>query len=171
VNDNDLDKRALKLVNLARATYDAFQLNTLLKGQAQSASLCPIGRSLRIGVEDWLFVAVGTKYLRVWTLGKDSVSIAERILMAWGMPHSGLKQSGGRSGCVTSALPSEMREFVDRFDRGFLPDYQEQVDYQEMLQLRELARNIPIFGGAQYERRRPSNLNESIYQNFGLFRS
>jgi hypothetical protein len=164
MDNSDLGRRVLELVNLARATYGAFALETLLRGQPRSASFCPIGRSLHIGVEYWLFVAVGTKYLRVWALGKEPAAIAERILLAWRMPHGGLKQSGGRSGCVTSALPPEMCEFVDQFDRGFLPDYQGQVDCQEMRQLRELARDIPILGEAKYEPRRPSNLNESVYQ-------
>src|SRR5437879_1085055 len=69
MDNSDLGRRVLELVNLARATYGAFALETLLRGQPRSASFCPIGRSLRIGVEYWLFVAVGTKYLRVWTVG------------------------------------------------------------------------------------------------------
>jgi len=34
-------------------------------GWLDSASVCTICRSLRSGVEDWLFVAVGSKYLRL----------------------------------------------------------------------------------------------------------
>jgi hypothetical protein len=160
MDNSNLGRRVLELVNLARATYGAFALETLLRGQPRSASFCPIGRSLRIGVEDWLFVAVGTRYLRVWTVGKTPAAIAERFLLAWGMPHGGVKQSGGRSGCVTSALPREMREFVDQFDRGFLADYQGQVDCQEIRQLNELARDIPILNEAKYE---PAVEPERIY--------
>jgi hypothetical protein len=115
-------------------------------------------------VEDWLFVAVGTKYLRVWVLGKEPVAIAEQIMTAWGMPHRRLKQSGERSGFVILPLPLEIREFVDQFDRGLLPDYQGHVDHQERRQLRELARGMPIpgrrrnMGGAQ-----PSNLPTNIF--------
>jgi hypothetical protein len=72
----------LKLVNLARVAYGALELKSLLSGQPYRASRCPIDRSLLSGVEDWLFVAVGTKYLRLWALNRDSGAIAEQILMA-----------------------------------------------------------------------------------------
>ncbi len=145
----DRKESVLKLVNLARATYGAFELGTLLWGQPRSASFCPIGRSLRKGVEDWLFIAVGTKYLRVWGLGKEPRTIAMQIMTAWEIPHGRLKQSGERSGFVLLPLPSELREFVDQFDRGLLPDYQGHVDPREMRQLRELARTMPIPGRQQ----------------------
>jgi|SRR5215472_11284242 len=144
---SDRNSRTLQLVNLARASYGAFQLEALLSGQPLSASFCPIGRSLRAGVEDWLFAAVGTKYLRVWSPGKDPVAIAKGILTAWGVPHRRLMQSGEKSGFVLLPLPSELREFVDQLDRGLLPDYQGQVDPQEVVRLRELARGMPIPGG------------------------
>src|SRR5262245_56930396 len=128
MNSRDRSGRVLKLVNLARPTYGAFELETLLRGQLQSASFCPIGRSLRRGVEDWLFVAVGTKHLRVWAPGKEPAAIAKQIMTAWGMPDRRLKQSGERSGFVILPLPSEICEFVDQFDRGLLPDCQGQVE-------------------------------------------
>jgi hypothetical protein len=136
----------LKLVNLARAAYGAFELETLLSGQPRSASFCPIGRSLRKGVEDWLFTAVGTKYLRIWALGKEPVAIANQIMTAWGIPPRRLKQSGDRSGFVLLPLPSELRDFVDQFDRGLLPNYQGEVDSAEVRQLKELASGMPILG-------------------------
>jgi hypothetical protein len=75
--DNSVHGRTvLKLVNQARAAYGALELGTLLSGQPHSASFCPIGRSFRSGVEDWLFVALGSKHLRLWTLGKDSAAVA-----------------------------------------------------------------------------------------------
>ena len=144
MDTNDLAQRVRRLVNLARATYGGFELDALLRGKIQSASFCPIGRSMRIGVEHWLFVAVGTKHLRVWTLGKDRLAVAEKISAAWEVPNGGLKQSGSLPGCITLTLPFEVCEFVELFDRGFLPDYQDQVDHQEMRRLRDLARNIPI---------------------------
>jgi hypothetical protein len=138
--------RVLELVNQARATYDASELKRLLPGQVQSASFCPIGRSLRAGVEDWLFTAVGTKFLRVWALGNDPATIGKQILTAWEMPHSRLKQSGERSGYVLVPLPPELRLFVYEFDRGILRDYQGRLDPEEVRRLRELARGMPIPG-------------------------
>jgi hypothetical protein len=136
----------LKLVNLARATYGVFELETLPMGQLQSAPFCPIGRSLRRGVEDWLFVAVGTTHLRLWALGRDSVAIAKQIMTAWEVPDRKLKQSAEQSGFVIFPLPSEMRNFVEQFDRGLLPDHRGQVDQQEVRHLRELANGMPIPG-------------------------
>ena len=121
-------------------------MKSLLSGQPLSASFCPLGRSLRAGVEDWLFVALGTKFLRVWAVGRDPVVVGKDILTAWGMPHGRLKQSGDRSGFVLLPLPFELREFVDEFDRGLMPDYQGCVDPQEVRRLRELARDMPIPG-------------------------
>ena len=134
----------LRLVNLARAAYGAFELKTLLSGEPHSASVCSIGRSLRSGVEDWLFVAVGSKYLRLWARGKDSAAIADLIMTAWAMPHQLLAQPGEKSGCVVVALPAEIREFVDQFDRGLLPDYQSEVGQIEVRQLSELAHAMPL---------------------------
>lgn len=146
MDSRDRTERVLKLVNLARATYGAFELEALLRGQPRSASFCPVGRSLRSGVEDWLFVAVGTKYLRVWALQKEPLAIGRQILAVWEISLGRLKQSGERSGFVLLPLPSEIREFVAQFDRGLLPDYQGQVGHQEVRQLRELARDMPIPG-------------------------
>lgn len=140
----DRSGQVLKLVNLARATYGASELEALPGGQVHSAPFCPIGRSLRRGVEDWLFVTVGSKHLRLWAVGKDSVAIAKKIMTAWGIPHEQLKQSRERLGIVMFSLPSELREFVDRFDRGLLPGHQGQVDQQEVRHLAELASNMPI---------------------------
>jgi hypothetical protein len=137
----------LRLVNLARAAYGALELETLLSGQPRSASVCTIGRSLRSGLEDWLFVAVGSKYLRLWARGKDSAAIADLIMTAWAMPHRLLTQPGEKSGCVIFALPAEIREFVDQFDRGLLPDYQGEVGQIEMRQLSELAHAMPLHVG------------------------
>jgi len=175
MDSRDRSERVLKLVNLARTSYGAFELEALLGGQLQSASFCPIGRSLRRGAEDWLFVAVGTQHLRVWALGKEPVAIAKQIMTAWGMPDRRLKQSGERSGFVILPLPSEIREFVDHFDHGLLPDYQSQVDVQEVHQLRDLARTMPIPGrqriswGNMRGAAQASNLTTNIsIETFGI---
>lgn len=142
--DNGNRRRSvLNLVNLARSAYSAPELEALLGGRPHSASICAIGRSLRNGVEDWLFVAVGNKYLRLWALGKDSAAIADLIMTAWQMPHQLLIQPGGQSGCVIFPLPAEIREFVDLFDHGLLPNYQDEVGQIEMRRLSELARAMP----------------------------
>jgi hypothetical protein len=137
----------LKLVNLARAAYGAPDLKSLASGQRHSASVCAIGRSLRSGVEDWLFVAVGRTHVRLWALGKDTAAIAEQILTAWEMPRHLLTQPGEKSGCVILPLRAEIREFIDQFDRGSLSDYKGEVDEIEMRQLCELARMMPILVG------------------------
>ena len=134
----------LKLVNLARAAYGAPELETLVGGQPHSASLCPIGRSLRKGVEDWLFVAVGSKYLRLWASGKDLLAVAAQIRTAWKMPGQLMLDPVNKSACVTIQLPAEMSEFIDRFDRGMLPNYEREVDPHEIHQLKELARAMPL---------------------------
>jgi hypothetical protein len=143
----DPTRCVLRLVNLARAAYDAVELKRLLSGQPHSASVCAVGRSLRSGAEDWLFVAVGSKYLRLWAPGKDTAAIAEQILTAWEPPRHLLTQPGEKSGCVILPLRAEIREFIDQFDRGLLPDYQGEVDEIEMRRLSELARSMPSLVG------------------------
>jgi len=137
-------KRVLELVNLARRTYGADELESLLPGQPLSASFCPLGRSLRSGVGDWLFVAVGTNHLRLWTFGKEPGAVARAILGAWGIATKRLRKSADGMGFVVIPLPSELSEFVSQFDRGLLPDHQAQVDGDEVRHLSELARKIPF---------------------------
>jgi hypothetical protein len=144
MDSRDRSEQVLKLVNLARATYGAAELEALPRGELHSAPFCPIGRSLRRGVEDWLFVTVGSKHLRLWAVGKDPVAITQQIMTAWKIPLERLQQSRDRPGIVMFSLPPELQEFIDRFDRGLLPGHQGQVDQQEVRQLRTLARNMPI---------------------------
>jgi hypothetical protein len=143
MDNRDRSGQILKLANLARATYGASELEALPGGQIHSAPFCPIGRSLRKGVEDWLFVTVGSKHLRLWAVGKDPVAIAKQIMTAWHIPHEQLQQSRERSGVVMFPLPSEIAEFVDQFDRGLLPDLQRQVAHQEVQHLRKIASAMP----------------------------
>jgi hypothetical protein len=91
-------EQILRLVNLARATYWASELEALPGGELHSAPFCPIGRSLRRGVEDWLFVTVGSKHLRLWAAGKDPVAFAQKIMTAWKIPLERLQQSRDRPG-------------------------------------------------------------------------
>ena len=149
MNDGIKSRSVLKLVNLARAAYGANELETLIRGQLRSASFCTIGRSLRFGAEEWLFIAVGSRYLRLWALGKDSAAVADQIRKAWGMPSQLLIKPTEKSGCVMLALPPEMCEFLDRFDRGLLPDYEGEVSDVEELQLTELAHKVPTALGKQ----------------------
>jgi hypothetical protein len=142
----DASSPELRLVNMARVSYGAAELESLLPGQPRSASFCPIGRSLRKGVEGWLFVAVGTRYLRVWAPEQDSAAIARRILAAWGMPEQRLVPSVERGGFVLLPLPADLSKFLEQFDRGLLPAYQGEVDPKEVLRLKELALRMPIPG-------------------------
>ncbi len=137
-------EQVLKLVNLARATYGASELEALPGGELHSAPFCPIGRSLRRGAEDWLFVTVGSKHLRLWAAGKDPLAFARQIMTAWKIPFERLQQSRDRAGMVMFSLPSELQEFIEQFDRGLLPDHEGQVDQQEARQLRALASSIPV---------------------------
>jgi hypothetical protein len=147
MDNRDRNRSVLEFVNLARSAYGAPGLKTLVSGRPHSASVCAIGRSLRSGVEHWFFVAVGSKCLRLWALGKDSAAIAEQIMTAWGMPRQLLTQPREKLGCVVLAMPAEIREFIDQFDRGLLPDYLGEVDELEMRQLREMVRTMPISVG------------------------
>jgi hypothetical protein len=106
-------RSVLRLVNLARAAYGAPDLKVLVSGQPHRVSACAVGRSLSSGVEDWLFVAVGSKYLRLGGLGKDTAAIAEQILTAWEMPRHLLTQPEEKLGCVILPLRAEIREFID----------------------------------------------------------
>ena len=163
----------LKLVNLARGAYGASKLETLLRGQRHSPSFCTIGRSLRSGVEDWLFVAIGSRYLRLWARGKDSAAIAENMGTAWGIPNQPQIQPANKSGCAILALPLEVREFLNRFDCGLLPDYEGEVSRIETRQLSELARAMPLtVGGHERFGRRsfPSILGDQRCVHPGLAR-
>lgn len=144
MDSRNRSEQVLKLVNLARATYGASELEALPGGELHSAPFCPIGRSLRKGVEDWLFATVGSKHLRLWAVGKNPVVIAQQIMRAWKIPREQLQQSRDRPGIVMFSLPSELREFIDRFDRGLLLNHREQVDQQEVRQLRTLASSMPV---------------------------
>ena len=139
----DPGEKALKLVNLARAAYGAPELESLPGGQIRNALYCPVGRSLRKGVEDWLFVTVGSKHLRLWAVGRDPVIIAKQIMTAWGMSHEQPKPSRARPEIIMVPLPPELREFLLRFDRGLLPNLQGQIDQQEVQDLKELASSMP----------------------------
>ncbi len=143
MDNRDRSAQVLKLVNLARATYGAPELESLPGGQIRSALYCPIGRSLRTGVEDWLFVTVGSKHLRLWAVGRDPVTIAKQIMTAWEIPNEQPRLSRERPGVVMVPLPPEIREFLDRFDSGLLPDHQGRIDQQEVRRLRELASSLP----------------------------
>jgi hypothetical protein len=144
MDSRDGSRQVLKLVNLARATYGATQLDSLSGGQVHRALFCPIGRSLRRGVEAWLFVTVGSKHLRLWAVEQDPVTIAKKIMTAWGIPHEQLQQSRERPGIVIFPLPSELREFINRFDRGLLPGHRGHADQQEVQELGELASGMPM---------------------------
>ena len=144
MNDLERSEKVLRLVNLARASYGAPQLETLEVGEPHSAPFCPIGRSLRRGVDDRLFVTVGSRHLRLWTVSTDPVSVAKQIMSVWGIPHERLKESRDRPGVVMFPLPDTLREFVDEFDRGLLPRLQGQVEQQEVRHLGELASRMPI---------------------------
>ena len=143
MDNRDRSAQVLKLVNLARASYGAAELESLPGGQIRSALYCPIGRSLRTGVEDWLFITVGSKHLRLWAVAKDPVTIAKQIMTAWELPQEQPKLSRERPGIVMVPLPSEIREFLHRFDSGLLPDHQGRIDQQEVRRLRELASSLP----------------------------
>jgi hypothetical protein len=140
-------EQVLKLVNMARATYGAYALEALPQGELHSAPFCPIGRSLRRGAEDWLFVTVGSKHVRLWAIGKDPVAIAQRIMTVWAIPLDRLQQSRDRPGIVIFPLPPELRKFVDRFDHGLLPVHQGKVGRVEVQQLRVLANRMPVLSG------------------------
>ncbi len=135
--------RILDLINQARGTYDAFPLERLLPGQIRSASFCPLGRSLRVGVEDRVFAAVGTKHLRIWTAGADPAVIATKIMKTWEIPPRRLWKPGEEGSFVILPLRPELIEFVNQFDRGLLPDFQAEPNPAEVLRLEELARTIP----------------------------
>jgi hypothetical protein len=77
-------------------------------------------------------------------VGKDSIAVATKIMTVWKIPREQLQQSCERPGIVMFPLPSEIREVVDRFDHGFLPDHQGQVDQLEVRHLGELARAMPM---------------------------
>jgi hypothetical protein len=134
----------LKRVNLARAAYGAFDLETLLGGEPHSASFCAIGRSLRSGVEDWLFVSIGSAHLRLWTLGKDPDAVAKLIMTAWGISDHRLRRPHDKSIFVTLPLPIAIREFVNQFDRGLLPEFRGAVSQEDMRRLNELVHAIPF---------------------------
>ncbi len=151
MDNRDRSAQVLKLVNLARASYGAAELESLPGGQIRSALYCPIGRSLRTGVEDWLFITVGSKHLRLWAVGKDPVTIAKQIMTAWELPQEQPKLSRERPGIVMVPLPSEIREFLHRFDSGLLPDHQGRIDQQEVRRLRELASSLPTSARPQNE--------------------
>jgi hypothetical protein len=143
VDNRDPSEKVLKLVNLARAAYGAPELESLPGGQIRSALYCPVGRSLRKGVEDWLFVTVGSKHLRLWAVGKDPVTIAKQIMTAWGMSHEQPKPSRASPEIVMVPLPYELREFLHRFDRGLLPNLEGQIDQREVHHLKDLANSMP----------------------------
>jgi hypothetical protein len=134
----------LKLVNLARAAYGAFDLETVLGGEPHSASFCAIGRSLRSGVEDWLFVAIGSTHLRLWTLGRDPDAVAKLIMTAWGISDHRPRRPHDKSIFVTLPLPTAIREFVSQFDRGLLPEYRGAVSRGDFRKLSELVHAIPF---------------------------
>jgi hypothetical protein len=95
-------------------------------------------------VEDWLFVSIGSAHLRLWTLGKDPDAVAKLIMTAWGISDHPLRRPHDKSIFVTLPLPIAIREFVNQFDRGLLPEFRGAVSQEDMRQLNELVHAIPF---------------------------
>ncbi len=119
-----------------------------------------------------VFVAIGSNYLRLWASGRDSAAIAENIRTAWGIPNQPKTKPTQKSGAIL-ALPLEMREFLNQFDCGLLPECQGEVGQIETRQLSELARAMPLsVGGHERFGRRsfPSILGDQRCVHPGLAR-
>jgi hypothetical protein len=127
-------------INQARAACALGPIEGLPKGERGNPCFCPLGRALRKELGDSIFVAVGTRHLRVASTETNAEEVAERIRKAWGVSESRTMMGADQFKLVP--LPAEMTQYVVEFDAGKLPEFEGTVELIEKQHFNTLARRL-----------------------------
>ena len=92
----------------------ASPLEELPTGERGNPCFCPLGRAFRKDMGDTVFLAVGSKHIRLASTDGNVSEIARRIRKAWGINEGKPAPRGEQF--MTVALPSELTQFVAEFD-------------------------------------------------------
>jgi hypothetical protein len=124
-------EQVLRLINAAREAYGCAPLDSIPRGERASPSFDPMARAFRSGADDWLFLAVGSNWLRLGACGKDVIALAKRIHSAWFGADRPFNQQVAEGGSIYVKLPAPIVDFIANFDAGKLPDFETRVADQE----------------------------------------
>jgi hypothetical protein len=124
-------EEVLRLINAAREAYGCAPLDSIPRGERASPSFDPMARAFRAGAEEWLFLAVGSNWLRLGACGKDVMGLAKRIHGAWFGADRPMNQQAAEGGSIYVRLPTPIVNFIVEFDAGTLPDFETRVAEQE----------------------------------------
>lgn len=102
--------------------------------------LLPFGTALRKDMGDTVFLAVGSKHIRLASTDGNVSEIARRIRKAWGINEGKPAPRGEQF--MTVALPSELTQFVTEFDAGKLPKFEGLIEEAEKSRFNDLARRL-----------------------------
>jgi hypothetical protein len=127
-------------VNDARAACLLPPLEELPTGERGNPCFCPLGRALRKDMGDTIFLAVGSKHIRLASTDGNVSEIARRIRKAWGINEGKPAPRGEQF--MTVALPSELTQFVAEFDAGKLPKFEGLIEEAEKSRFNDLARRL-----------------------------
>jgi hypothetical protein len=124
-------EEVLRLINAARTAYGCGPLDAIPRGERASPSFDPMARAFRAGADEWLFLAVGSNWLRLGACGKDVMALARQIQLAWFGAERPTSQQAVEGGSIYVKLPAPIINFIADFDSGKLPDFETRVAYQE----------------------------------------
>jgi hypothetical protein len=120
-------KQVLMLVNAAREAYGCAPLDSIPRGERASPSFDPMARAFRAGADDWLFLAIGSNWLRLGACGHDVIELAKRIHIAWFGAERPFNQQAAEGGSIYVKLPAPIVDFISEFDAGKLPEFETRV--------------------------------------------
>lgn len=120
-------EEVLRLINLARAAYGCAPLDAIPRGERASPSFDPMARAFRTGADEWLFLALGSRWLRIGACGKDAMAIAEKIHSAWYGADQPISKRAAEGGSIYVRLPQPIVDFIFEFDAGKLPAFETRV--------------------------------------------
>ncbi len=124
-------EEVLRLINAAREAYGCAPLDSIPRGERASPSFDPMARAFRAGADQWLFLAVGSNWLRLGACGQDVMALAKRIHSAWFGAAYPLNQQAAEGGSIYVKLPAPIVDFISDFDAGKLTDFETRVADQE----------------------------------------
>jgi hypothetical protein len=117
----------LRLVNAAREVYGCAPLVAIPRGERASPSFDPMARAFRAGADDWLFLAIGSNWLRLGACGKDVAALAARIHCAWYGGDQPISRRAAEGGSFYVKLPQPIVDFIAEFDAGKLREFETRV--------------------------------------------
>lgn len=124
-------EEVLKLINAAREAYGCAPLDAIPRGERASPSFDPVARAFRTGADEWLFLALGSRWLRIGACGQDAMAIAKKIHNAWYGDDHPMSKRAVEGGSIYVRLPQPIVDFIAAFDAGKLPAFETRVAEHE----------------------------------------